>query len=95
MVVASRGKHIRAEPISALYANNKIHHVGRFPRLEDQLCAFSPSGYMGEDSPDHADAMIHAATYLMTNADGTAIIEYYRREVELLEQNTSYKFPAI
>jgi hypothetical protein len=50
---------------------------------------------MGEDSPDHADAMIHAATYLMSNADGTAIIEFYRREVELLEQNTSYKFPAV
>ncbi|CAM6055342.1 unnamed protein product [Sphagnum tenellum] len=53
LVVASRGKHIRAEPISALYANNKIHHVGRFPRLEDQLCAFSPSGYM--DKPTKGD----------------------------------------
>jgi phage terminase large subunit-like protein len=38
-VWASRGKVARAEPISALYEQGRVHHVGPFPRLEDQMCA--------------------------------------------------------
>jgi len=37
-VHASRGKQTRAEPVSALYEQDRIHHVGTFPDLEDQLC---------------------------------------------------------
>jgi len=37
-VHASRGKLIRAEPIAALYEQGKVHHVGTFPQLEDQMC---------------------------------------------------------
>ncbi|MDO8683697.1 MAG: Hint domain-containing protein, partial [Armatimonadota bacterium] len=37
-VKATRGKHIRAEPISALYGLDRIHHVGAFPELEQQMC---------------------------------------------------------
>jgi phage terminase large subunit-like protein len=37
-VHASQGKVIRAEPISALYEQGKVHHVGTFAELEDQLC---------------------------------------------------------
>jgi phage terminase large subunit-like protein len=40
-VWASRGKVTRAEPISALYEQGRVHHVGPFPRLEDQMCAFT------------------------------------------------------
>ncbi len=40
-VHASRGKVTRAEPISALYEQGKVHHVGTFQQLEDQLCAFT------------------------------------------------------
>jgi phage terminase large subunit-like protein len=40
-VHASRGKAIRAEPISALYEQGRVHHVGAFPVLEDQMCAFT------------------------------------------------------
>lgn len=64
-VVASRGKSVRAEPISALYEQRKVHHVGDFPDLEDQMCNFTSSGYIGEGSPDRADALVWALTELM------------------------------
>jgi phage terminase large subunit-like protein len=63
-VTASRGKAVRAEPFSALYENGKVRHVGDFPELEDELCAFSTFGYMGEDSPNRADALIWALAEL-------------------------------
>ena len=44
MVKASRGKHIRAEPFSALYETGKVRHVGIFLDLEDELTAFSTYG---------------------------------------------------
>lgn len=58
---ASRGKVTRAEPVSALYEQSRIHHVGFFPELEDQLCEWVP----GEKSPDRLDALVHAFTELM------------------------------
>lgn len=64
IVNASRGKVVRADPISELYAQNKIHHVGHFPELEDQLTSFMQSGYIGLRSPDRADALVWAATAL-------------------------------
>jgi predicted phage terminase large subunit-like protein len=64
-VSASRGKVLRAEPVSALYEQGLVHHVGRFATLEDQLCAFTTAGYRGEGSPDHADALVFAITELM------------------------------
>jgi len=63
-VTATRGKVIRAEPISSLYEQNKIHHVGHFPELEDQLCAMLQSGYVGITSPDAADSAIWGFTFL-------------------------------
>ena len=78
-VHASRGKVARAEPVSALYEQGRIHHVGAFPALEDQLCDFAPGA---TSSPDRLDALVWAVTELMLGAgDGTAIIEFYRREV--------------
>jgi len=67
-VVASRGKVVRAEPVSALYEQGKVHHVGQFPDLEDQMCNFTPSGYVGEGSPDRVDALVWALTELMIDA---------------------------
>ena len=61
-VHASRGKQIRAEPIAALYEQGKVHHVGCFPLLEDQMCEWVP----GEKSPDRMDALVWAITELMT-----------------------------
>lgn len=63
-VAASRGKAVRAEPIAALYEKGKIRHVGQFRDLEDELVAFSTAGYLGEDSPNRADAAIWAFSAL-------------------------------
>jgi hypothetical protein len=57
-VNASRGKVVRAEPFSSLYEQGKVRHVGRFPDLEGELVAFSTVGYLGEQSPNRADAWI-------------------------------------
>lgn len=64
MVTASRGKVQRAEPFSALYEDGKVRHVGLFPRLEDEMCAFSTGGYTGPRSPNRADAHIWALSEL-------------------------------
>lgn len=74
-VVASRGKAVRAEPISALYEQGRVHHVGYFPDLEDQLCNFTTSGYIGEGSPDRADALVWAVTELMLAENGYTLDE--------------------
>lgn len=63
-VTATRGKAVRAEPIAALYEQGKVRHVGDFRELEDELAAFSTVGYLGEQSPNRADALIWALTEL-------------------------------
>jgi phage terminase large subunit-like protein len=63
-VSATRGKAVRAEPISSLYEQGKVRHVGYFRELEDELVAFSTVGYMGDRSPNRADALIWALTEL-------------------------------
>jgi phage terminase large subunit-like protein len=63
-VSASRGKAVRAEPISALYEQGKVRHVGDFRELEDELVAFSTVGYTGERSPNRADSWIWVLTEL-------------------------------
>ena len=64
LVTASRGKVARAEPVAALYEQEKVSHVGEFNALEDQLCMITPGGYVGEGSPDRADALVWALTEL-------------------------------
>lgn len=63
-VKASRGKVVRAEPISALYDQGKVRHIGYFPELEEELSGFSTAGYTGEKSPNRADAWIWVLTEL-------------------------------
>lgn len=67
-VRASRGKVVRAEPISALYEQGKVHHIGSFATLEDQMCDWMP----GEDSPDNMDALVWALTEL--HGDGDVLV---------------------
>jgi len=62
MVVASRSKQVRAEAPAALYEQRRVHHVGQFPALEDQLCEWSPLTSSG--SPDRLDALVWAITDL-------------------------------
>jgi len=84
-VHASRGKLARAEPVAALYEQGRVHHVGHFAALEDQMCAFTPdfdrrkAGY----SPDRLDALVWALTDLMVVPGDTGLIDYYR---ELYQQ---------
>lgn len=61
LVHASRGKRTRAEPISLLYEQGRVHHVGTFPDLEQQMCEWVP----GDESPDRMDALVWALTELM------------------------------
>lgn len=64
-VHASRGKRTRAEPISALYEQGLVHHVGVFPLLEDQMTTWDATD--GSDSPDRIDALVWLLTWLMLN----------------------------
>lgn len=63
-VTATRGKVVRAEPIAALTDQGKIRFVGTFPELEEELCAFTTTGYTGLKSPNRADALVWAMTEL-------------------------------
>jgi phage terminase large subunit-like protein len=75
LVWASRGKRARAEPISALYEQGRIHHVGTLGELEDELCTWVP----GEtaESPNRLDALVWALTELMigTGQPAGAIVD--------------------
>lgn len=85
MVSASRGKAIRAEPVSALYGDPeagecRVHHVwdpsnplADFGRLEDELLQFSTFGYQGTRSPNHADSLVWAITHLLLNETQIAL----------------------
>lgn len=64
LVTASRGKAVRAEPISALHEQGKIRFAGRFQELEDELCSMTTHGYVGERSPNRADAFVWAMSEL-------------------------------
>lgn len=61
-VSATRGKAVRAEPISALYGQGKVRHVGVMRDLEEELSGFSTVGYVGARSPNRADALIWGLT---------------------------------
>jgi phage terminase large subunit-like protein len=63
-VRATRGKHVRAEPIASLYEQGRIRHVGQFPELENQMTQMTLDGYQGEGSPDRLDALVWAFTEL-------------------------------
>ena len=82
-VRASKGKAIRAEPVAALYEQKRVHHVGAFPQLEDELCIFT-SDYdraKMKYSPDRLDAMVWALTELAIEVNpGDNLLEYYRQK---------------
>jgi len=80
-VRATKGKHVRAEPISALYKTGRVSHVGTFNDLEDQMCKMTAGGYEGEGSPDRCDALVWAMTELFPSL------------VEKKEDNFDYSVP--
>lgn len=76
MVTASRGKAVRAEPISVLmgrqigggsWEGDVVRHAGDFPELEEELLNFSVHGYLGPKSPNRADAYVWAMSHLMVD----------------------------
>lgn len=76
-VRASRGKYIRAEPVSALYEQGRVHHVGSLPTLEDQMCEWTPQG--NERSPDRMDALVWGITDLLID------LEEVERRVQFMQ----------
>lgn len=82
-VTASRGKAVRAAPVAALYSKHGVFEIGRIrhvcysPELEDQLCAFTPGGFVGERSPDRADAMVWGFSKLFVDDLAQQWISHY------------------
>lgn len=64
-VTATRGKHLRAEPIAATYGLGKVSHVGTWPELERQMTQMTNAGYVGKGSPDRVDALVFGLTELL------------------------------
>ncbi len=89
LVTASRGKVVRAEPVSALYEQARVSHVapagpdGPLAELEDEMRQATASGYLGPGSPNRLDALVWALTELMLKAEppGAAFLELARREL--------------
>ena len=77
-VTATRGKLLRAEPISALYEQGKVHHIGLFKELEDQMCNYT--GDPRAKSPDRLDALVWALTELSENKN-FGLLEYAKEEM--------------
>ena len=92
LVHASRGKIIRAEPISSLYEQNRIHHVGLFDKLEDQMCTFSVDNIRsnGMGSPDRVDALVWGLTELFDKLTGRRRSE---KSEQLIEAKASQANP--
>lgn len=74
-VRAAKGKDTRAEPVAALYEQGKVHHVGAFAKLEDQMTQWNP--LVDRYSPDRIDALVHLLTDLMLRIrdDGGTVVE--------------------
>ena len=90
LVHASRGKVVRAEPISALYEQGRVHHVGRFDQLEDQMCLFSVDNIRSPSmgSPDRVDALVWGMTEIFDKLTGR------RRSVEKTERTQTKYTPV-
>ncbi|MDR3508419.1 MAG: terminase family protein [Caulobacteraceae bacterium] len=88
LVTASRGKVVRAEPVSALYEQGRISHVVSgddhpLAELEDEMRQATASGYLGARSPNRLDALVWALTDLFLTPDvpGSAFLELARRDM--------------
>jgi len=78
LVTASNGKHVRAEPIAALYEQGRVSHLGAFAALEDQMCLMTHEGYQGGGSPDRLDALVWGLTELAYPGRRPGIIQGVR-----------------
>jgi phage terminase large subunit-like protein len=69
-VNATKGKHLRAEPVAALYEQGRVSHVRGLGKLEEQMCQMTRVGFAGRGSPDRVDALVWALTDLILDAAG-------------------------
>jgi phage terminase large subunit-like protein len=83
-VHASRGKVTRAEPISAMYEQGRVSHVGTFAVLEDQMCMFTNTGIVGDTTADRVDALVWALTNLFPRMMASSP----RKRVEVKSETT-------
>lgn len=92
MVRASRGKEIRAEPVSQLYENGFVSHVGEFEQLEDQMIHFTKDYDRKRDgSPDRLDAMVWLITDLLVEAEP----DISDALLHTLDRNAGWKFGTL
>lgn len=93
-VWASRGKYTRAEPVASFYEQGKVHHVGMFSLLEDQMAQWEP--LTGQKSPDRLDALVWCLTELMGgNALSAAEqVEAVKRRVALAQSRSAQTVPV-
>jgi len=87
-VHSSKGKKVRAEPVAALYEQNRVHHVGLFPDLETQMIEWDPES--DPDSPDRIDALVFAITELMGGLK--KIMSYNPAGIEDFSRDSPHKF---
>jgi phage terminase large subunit-like protein len=89
LVTATRGKVVRAEPISALYEQGRVHHCGRFDVLEDQMCLFSVDYVRNESngSPDRVDALVWGLTKIFDKITGRRLVDDTIKDKTKTEQS--------
>lgn len=83
-VHATRGKEVRAEPVAALYEQHRVHHVGSFKDLEDQMTNWNPAdstitnsaGRKVKVSPDRMDSLVWGITELSEGNDTLGLVDY-------------------
>lgn len=92
VITASRGKVQRAEPVAAAYEKHRVHHVGAFSKLEDQLTTWTPHD---GTSPDRLDALVWAMTELTDNFGGAAWLEWARKKAEAAAAGEPDAQPAL
>lgn len=68
-----------------MYEQGRIHHVGFFPDLEDQLCEWVP----GDKSPDRLDALVWAIAELMLGEEEQEVVVIYDAMAEVRELDLS------
>lgn len=68
---AKKGKRVRAEPVSAVYEQGSVSHVGTFSALEDQQCVWTPEKI---ESPDRLDALVYAILRLLGEGEGAEVL---------------------
>lgn len=98
-VRATRGKSVRAEPISSLWEQGRAHIVGCLPDLEDQMAACTPPDANGKDRrnkdpDDRLDAMIYAATELQVGASAMLYLSAISKMCPKCDMPNSKRFVA-